>query len=321
MYKRLHKVAMFSSPVLALYGIAPAYVLNKIPPNLFFIIAFGLSLNILIFWEIHIYLIKKLGSDSYKRYILSYLLPMTIHAILISIGILFDLRPPEVNLIFPFIASIAINTIIIVIANSIVFQFQKKSADIEIERLKVNNLEAQKQALIQQLQPHFLFNALSTLKSLISDNTQQAVDYTVRLSSFLRYSIESNNNQIVPLEQEIHFLKDYIDLQKVRFGEALQAKIDIDENCFTKKLPVYAIQSLVENAIKHNAFTNQHPLQIHIFSEADKIVVSNNLSPKANYFTTGIGLQNLNKRYALLNNSSIEIIQTASSFIVKINLL
>ncbi len=312
---------MFSSPVLALYGIAPAYVLNKIPAHLFFAIAFGLSLNIFIFWQIHIYLIKKWGSDSYKRYILSYLLPMTIHAMVISIGMNFDMKPPEVNLIFPFIASIAINTIIIVIANSIVFQFQKKSAEIEIEQLKVNNLEAQKQALIQQLQPHFLFNALSTLKSLISDNTQQAVDYTVRLSSFLRYSIESNKNQIVSLEQEIQFLKDYIDLQKVRFGDALQTKMEIDESCFSKKIPVYALQSLVENAIKHNAFTNQHPLEINISSDGDKIAVSNNLSPKVNYFTTGIGLQNLNKRYALLNNSSIEIIQTTAAFIVKINLL
>jgi two-component system, LytTR family, sensor kinase len=106
------------------------------------------------------------------------------------------------------------------------------------QRLKLANLEAQKQTLMQQLQPHFLFNALNTLKSLISASPNDAEDYTMKLSDFLRYSIQAKNNDVISLEDELQFTHDYVNLQKVRFGSALRVQIEIESELMQKKVPV-----------------------------------------------------------------------------------
>ena len=230
------------------------------------------------------------------------------------------LLPKGVNF-YPLVPAIGINTIIIILSNSIILQFQKRSAELEIERLKVNNLEAQRLMLVQQLQPHFLFNALSTLKSLISENPAKAEDYTVRLSEFLRYSIQSKNSELVLLADSIKFTQDYIELQKVRFGDSFDCKIDVPEIELQKKVPIYAVQTLVENAIKHNALSDKKPLFIQILIEEGRLKVVNNLIPKKVKTNSGTGLENLNQRYKMLANLEIEVIKTEQLFMVFINLL
>ena len=164
--------------------------------------------------------------------------------------------------------------------------------------------------LVQQLQPHFLFNALSTLKSLISENPSKAEDYTVRLSEFLRYSFQSKNNELVLLADSIKFTEDYVELQKVRFGDSFDCKIDIPEPELQKKVPIYAVQTLVENAIKHNAFNDKKPLFKQILMDGDRLKVINNLIPKKDKTNSGTGLENLNQRYKMIANLEIEVIQT-----------
>ena len=175
--------------------------------------------------------------------------------------------------------------------------------------------------LLQQLQPHFLFNALSTLKSLISENPTKAEDYTVRLSEFLRYSIQAKNNEVVLLADSIKFTEDYVELQKVRFGDSFDCKIDIPEVELQKKVPIYAVQTLVENAIKHNAFNDKYPLFIQILMDGRRLKVINNLIPKKVKTNSGTGLENLNQRYQMIGNVEIEVIKTEQHFMVFINLL
>lgn len=322
MKTKLFKVAIISSPLLASIATAPVYILEH-QTVLFFITVWAImTFFIFLFWLINIHLI--LHKDKYsrlKRYIISFSMVYCIQTVNILILTYFEFKPKEYNIILPYIGASALNALINILANSIILQFEKESAAIEIQRLKVQNLEAQKQMLLQQLQPHFLFNALSILKSLINENPSKAEDYVIKLSNFLRYSIQAKKNEIVSLEEELKFTEDYLDLQKVRFSDALVVKIDIPDKYCQKKIPVYAIQTLVENAIKHNSFTDKKPLQIQITMIEDSICVSNNKVNKTLVLPSGTGLQNLNQRYKMVADVEIQIEENNDYFSVQLNLL
>ncbi len=322
MKKRLYKVALLTSPILGLYGGAPAYFLNKVALTYFLGLTGIITVVIFIVWNLNILIVTKVkNSSSWQRYVLSYLSVITFQFSLIKIGTIFQLRPDNINEVYPFIAMLSINSIILFIANFILLQTQKATADQEIELLKVSNLEAQKQVLMQQLQPHFLFNALSTLKSLISENSSVAEDYTLQLSDFLRYSVQAKNQDTIELADEVEFTQNYINLQKVRFGDSLLFSVNIPDNFLSKKVPVYGLQTLVENAIKHNAFSDKKILTINISVENNRIRVHNNRQPKRLLIPSGTGLQNLNKRYQILANKEIEIIADENNFIVYLHIL
>ena len=322
MIKKLYKVALISSPIVSLVGSVPLVVFEKIQMPRIFFLWFILACIIFIFWNINIFILSKIKeSGSSKRYIMSYLFVLCFQALNIFLAIQFHLKPDGINIFFPLVPAIAINTLILILSNLIILQFQKESAELEVKQLKVNNLEAQKTILLQQLQPHFLFNALSTLKSLISENPTNAENYTVRLSDFLRYSVQAKNNEVVSLMDELAFTKNYIELQKVRFEDSFLCQINIPEQYLAKNIPVYALQTLVENAIKHNSFTDKKPLLIEVVIEGSRIKVTNNLSLKTLQIPSGTGLENLNQRYKLIADSEIEIIKTEINFTVFINLL
>jgi two-component system, LytTR family, sensor kinase len=323
MKKKLLKAALISSPIVSMVGSVPLVIIEKIQTPKIFILWIVLAFTVFVFWLINIFIILKVkNTNNFNRYFLSFVVVLIVQFGNISIAHYLGIKPVEVNgVIFPLVPAIGINSLILLISNSIILQFQKRNAELEIEQLKVNNLEAQKLILLQQLQPHFLFNALSTLKSLIGENPINAENYTVRLSDFLRYSLLAKNNEVVSLADELVFTQNYIELQKVRFGDSFSCKIDFSKNNFTKKIPVYALQALVENAIKHNTFTDKKPLMIEVTSEKGRIKVSNTLSPKVLNIDSGTGLENLKQRYKLIGNMEIEIQKSETSFTVFIPLL
>ena len=322
MIKKLYRIAFISSPIVSMVGSVPIVVFEKIQMPKIFLLWFILACIVFVFWNVNIFILSKVKeSDSPKRYILSYLCVLCVQTLNIFLAINFNLKPDEINIFFPLIPAIAINTLILILSNLIILQFQKDSAELEVKQLKVNNLEAQKMILLQQLQPHFLFNALSTLKSLISENPTNAEDYTVRLSDFLRYSVQAKNNEIVSLMDELVFTKNYIELQKVRFGDSFICQINIPEQYLVKKIPVYALQTLIENAIKHNSFTDKKPLFIEVLIEKNRIKICNNLLSKTFQTSSGMGLENLNQRYKLIADKEIEIMKTDKNFTVFIELI
>jgi two-component system LytT family sensor kinase len=202
-------------------------------------------------------------------------------------------------------------------------QNERMRIGIENAALKAANSEAVNQLLLQQIHPHFLFNALTTIKSLISKQPEVASNYLVKLSNFLRASMSSTNVSTVTLKKELSFCSDYLELQKVRLGDALFYTIDITEDVIaTSYLPVFALQQLAENAIKHNSFSEDEPLHIEI-SEADGIItVKNDYRP--NYdkeHSMGSGLSNLNERYQRLTGEKIVIQKGQSFFYVSFKLI
>jgi two-component system, LytTR family, sensor kinase len=198
----------------------------------------------------------------------------------------------------------------------------KREIELEYSKLKIENMEAKYQQLKQQINPHFLFNSLNTLKALVDDNPKAEV-FIKRLSDFLRTSISLNNEKTISVEDELIFCTNYLELQKTRFGEALQYSIDIPDEKKVCYIPVFSIQLLVENAIKHNVLTPNHPLYIEItYKRNDYLLISNNMKLKnTSESSSGMGLTNLSERYKLLSGDDI-IIETAHNcFSVTIKLL
>ena len=323
MRKSLLLTAFISSPLLAIYGVTPLFSLYIIDFTYFIYTVIALTFIILFFWLINIFLIDFFSNNKqWKRYLTSFTI-----IILINLFFLYYLKDfrirqnTESTLLYPMFLVFEINALILIISNLIILKQKKENTELDLQKLQLNYLEAQKQVLIKQLQPHFLFNTLSTLKSLIKQSPSEAEDYSVKLSDFLRYSIKSYSYDVVSLEEELKFTNDYIELQKVRFQNAFSVTIAISEKMLYNKIPVYALQSLVENALKHNAFTEKNPLHIKIECSNYILKVSNNKLKKRAQENTGTGLINLNKRYQMITGKTIEIEDSKSEFSVHLNLI
>jgi len=202
-------------------------------------------------------------------------------------------------------------------------QNERTRTILENATLKTANSEAVNQLLLQQIHPHFLFNALTTVKSLIHKQPEVASNYLVKLSNFLRTSMSSMNISTTTLAKEINFCSDYLELQKVRLGDALFYNINIDETVSAHTfLPVFSLQLLAENAIKHNSFSEEEPMHIEI-REVDGIVtVINDYRPNNDKeHSMGSGLANLNERYSTLTGEKINIQIGQSNFYVSFKLI
>lgn len=227
------------------------------------------------------------------------------------------------NYVFIAFVCILINTLILTFQYYIVIQDAKVKSDIENSQLKAVNADAANQLLRQQIYPHFLFNALNILKSLYKVNPKTGEQYLIRLSDFLRAAVSNNNTKLIPLKEELKLCKDYLEMQKIRFNNALSYSFSISEESLSQGyVPSFSIQPLLENAIKHNELTKESPLYIEIRQDGDRIKTTNNMQLKTTTETSsGSGLMNLAERYKLLSNDEIIIEETDNQFLVSIKIL
>jgi len=330
--KQLFRTALISSPIMAAFEVSPAFFLTSGPTSFnFWHILLTFTVLSFIIWVLNILLISIEESQkpgkTWKRYIQSYIFTLGFIIIIMWLLNLVFTMPEKPkgapSVLFPIINILALNTIILILSNAIMLRSKKEQTEAELANLKIKHLEAEQQQLIQQMQPHFLFNSLSTLKSLIKNDTELAEEYLVKLSDFLRFTVSAHENTTVMLADELQFTSDYIDLQKIRFSGSFFCQMSIPEKCKTKyKIPVYALQTLVENAIKHNAFTEARPLNLGISFQDGFLIVSNNKIPKpTSVIGNGVGLKNLKKRYSSMSNDAVKIDETPQTFTVKIKLL
>lgn len=191
------------------------------------------------------------------------------------------------------------------------------------EQLKSQQIKTQFEVLQNQMSPHFLFNSLNTLTTLIAENQEVAIDFTQKLSEVYRYILQHKERELVTIGEELEFAKAYFFLLKMRYPENLERHFNIDPTHYQKHIAPLTLQMLIENAIKHNVVSKAHPLHIDVYIENDQsIIVKNNLQPKKSLErSTKTGLQNIQKRYQLLGYQNVDIISTAKNFIVAIPLV
>ena len=197
---------------------------------------------------------------------------------------------------------------------------QQKMA-LENEMLQAEYMKSRFMALKNQVDPHFLFNSLNTLSSLIKTDADKAGEYVQQLSQVFRYTLQ--NKEIITLEEELKFTLAYCHLMQIRYGDNLQFVQKIDEKYYPYSIVPLSLQTLVENAIKHNVVSNRQPLTIDLStSENATITVSNPIQPKRDMESgESIGLSNLTERYRLLWNKEIVIRNTEGIFAVEIPLV
>jgi two-component system LytT family sensor kinase len=211
---------------------------------------------------------------------------------------------------------------VVAIYESIYFKRELEKSVKEREMLKRESLYAQLDALKTQVNPHFLFNNLNTLVSIIPEDPQRAVDFVQQMSKVYRHILEVKDEHSISLKEELDVMKAYAFLLKTRFGENLEITIDVPEEKLNKKIIPLSLQILMENAIKHNIVSSEKPLRIDVFAENGRLVVSNNLQKKNQLNeSTGIGLDNIRNRYKLLSDKKVHVEENDSSFIVSIPLI
>ncbi len=204
------------------------------------------------------------------------------------------------------------------------FYFYKELQKNKIKEQKViaGTATAQFDALKNQLDPHFLFNSLNVLTSLIEENPDLAQKFTTSLSKVYRYVLEQKNKDLVTVDEELDFARTYVSLLKMRFENSIIFEIPEKSTNPDAKLVPLSLQLLLENTVKHNRVNPEHPLHIKIYESNGNLVVENNLQTRETLSkSTGVGLRNIQQRYQILSTRQVDIEKTATHFRVQLPLL
>lgn len=197
-----------------------------------------------------------------------------------------------------------------------------KEKEIENQQLNQENLSLKYIQLKNQINPHFLFNSLNILSALTRTNQETALSFIQNLSGIYRYVLFQDQKDLVPLKDELEFIRSFIEILKSRYDEGLQVHFDIDKDVLNKEIIPMTLQLLIENAVKHNVVDENSPLVINIKSQIDELIISNSLNRKIVISGRNkIGLDMIRKRYKIVNDSEIKVSVEKDKFIVKIPLI
>jgi len=192
----------------------------------------------------------------------------------------------------------------------------------QTERLEKEKTQVQFDNLKNQLNPHFLFNALTSLNSLITENQQLASQFLQHMSKVYRYVLQNKEKNFVSLQTELDFIKNYVFLAETRFGGALKIKFEISEQAYEQAIVPVTLQILIENALKHNIVDHEMPLYIDVFTSGDYLVISNNLQKRKTVETSNkLGLENLKSLYKFLTDRPVIVEELQDRFNVKVPLI
>jgi len=196
-----------------------------------------------------------------------------------------------------------------------------KKKEAENDLIKSSYMAAELELLKEQMNPHFLFNSLSSLSGVIRENPALAQRYVRELSNVFRYTLNRSNTSLVTVKEELAMLRSFAQLINMRFEAAFKLDIMVPETVLSYKLPHLSLQPLLENVVKHNAATVARPLKVEIYTIFDQLVISNNICKIATPETSnGVGLVNLNERFKIMMNKEIDIEAYDELFVVKLPL-
>ena len=263
------------------------------------------------------------------RFFLTAFLEITIGILIltaVNYFIFIVIQKQEINILFSKTSEglkyLIIFTIIgTILINSSHFFKSWKQAAVNEEKLKREKLAIEYEALKNQVNPHFLFNSLTALSSLVYKDQQKAVTFIREFSNVFRYVLESREKEVVDFATEKKLLESVSYLNRIRYEDSLQIKINLSEATDKYIIPM-ALQMLLENAIKHNSISVNKPLKVEIVEEDGYVIVKNNLQPKKSEIVSNkIGLENIKSRYKYLSDKDVLVEKSNVEFIVKIPIL
>jgi len=193
---------------------------------------------------------------------------------------------------------------------------------VKVQKIIAGTASAKFESLKNQIDPHFLFNSLNVLSSLIEENPDNAQRFTTSLSKVYRYVLEQKDKELVSVAEELSFAKTYMNLLKMRFENSLFYEIPNEVTIPDAKVVPLSLQLLLENTVKHNVVSEQKPLYIRIFVDGDYLAIENDYQKKeVLQDRQGVGLQNIINRYAIITNRKVAIAQNDKTFTVRIPIL
>lgn len=273
----------------------------------------------IVFWKIGKWVLIALRTtipdhkDYFERITLQIILiSITTYVISFFSCVIMDLFPVGISAEYipsneaVFFASFSITFFILSLYETMYFFDLWKIGLVENEKLKTANTKAQLAVLKNQVNPHFLFNSLNTLASVIPEDPKLAVVFVEKLSAVYRYVLEIKNKELIHLKEELQCIESFEFLLKIRFGDKLIINKAIDRRYHTKYIIPMSLQMLIENAVKHNIVSSRHPLIININLVNDTIIVSNKINLKQQvHDSTKTGLDNIKKRYNIITNKEV----------------
>lgn len=291
------------------------------------------KMNVILPWTK--YSVSRLLVQSFVQTVVTFLLLFLFAIVFLLVLMVFKIESKEFeNPNIDFLQfSIALMILVLIVCGINTVNYLSKNWKSAIEAAAEHQINAAKskqiatetelQALRLQLDPHFVFNNLSVLSELILKDQQLGYEYAENFAKVYRYLLINSKKEVISLKEELKFLDAYLFLLKNRMGKGVVFEIDVDDKITNLKLPPVTLQLLVENAIKHNRIDKENPLKITLsVNELEELAVENTLLPLLKSpHSSGIGLENIKSRYALLSDKTIKIEQSESSFIVKIPLL
>ncbi len=221
-----------------------------------------------------------------------------------------------------YFSALLITLVISLFFHAVYYYRELQKSKVKEQKVIAGTASAKFDALKNQLDPHFLFNSLNVLTSLIEENPESAQKFTTSLSKVYRYVLEQKNKELVTVDEELRFAKTYMSLLKMRFEDSIIFEIPERASNPESKVVPLSLQLLLENAVKHNMVTSSKPLHIKIYEDGNHLVVMNNLQPKQIVKKgSGVGLENIKQRYKLLSERKVYINQRATDFAVAIPML
>lgn len=300
--------------------------------NCIFVAGLYTTLFWLIFRSLHQFILSKYPgySNTKKRY--SVLIPSLIVCFAIVKFTLHLLVKPLIDKYFSempqpagtteTIASFLFLILIITIYEGAYLFVQLKKTKLEKEQLIKENISSQLEGLKNQVNPHFLFNSLNTLASIIPEDPYRGVRFVTKLAKVYRYILDINDAKLIPLQEELNFINSYTYLINERFGENITICINVNEEDRIKMIIPLSLQITFENAIKHNVISKAKPLKIDVFVEDNNLIVKNNLQKKNTVGTsTKNGLQNIKNRYQFFTDKEVGVQSTINDFTVSLPIL
>jgi len=319
--------AILTSPIISVLSVAPIYLVYDYIVQPFSELWFKSLIGVLICWCVQTLLFSFFKKKGYPNWMYGIVMTLVVIFLLkFSNPFIFKVVPSLQSFdaltlfMLRFSITASMNFIIYLLLDLIYSREHRVQLVKENSLLQYQNLESDYKLLKVQINPHFLFNALNISKSLIHTQPKSAEKYIVQLSEFLRKSL-NNQKKSIPLKMELEHCNQYVELQKVRFENAFEYWVDINEAHFGKHLPFFALITLVENAIKHNSFSEEEPLKITITVVDDFLWVKNNIKQKNGVVSTHTGLSSLNQRSKMISGDEIEIINNGQHFLVKVKLI